>query len=166
MSRLQTRYTLGDLPDLRDLFMDYRSRLLRHGHNAIKGWPYAYGVFDDGIKIPNVARRVWAEMDGSQERWPNPFRAGTPESFRSWLNHLEQTEPAAAPLLTRLALEIYNSQAPLQKAFPDLDERHRLRFAKWFVIVGQLEYELDDVDRKSTRLNSSHIQKSRMPSSA
>ena len=27
-------------------------------------------------------------------------------------------------------------------------------------------YEVDIIDRKSTRLNSSHIQKSRMPSSA
>ena len=33
-------------------------------------------------------------------------------------------------------------------------------------LQAQMEKELDFLDRKSTRLNSSHIQKSRMPSSA
>ena len=33
-------------------------------------------------------------------------------------------------------------------------------------VIGQLVRKLNDADRKSTRLNSSHIQKSRMPSSA
>ena len=32
--------------------------------------------------------------------------------------------------------------------------------------MGQMDLVLSDEDRKSTRLNSSHIQKSRMPSSA
>ena len=32
--------------------------------------------------------------------------------------------------------------------------------------IGIKEFEVFDLDRKSTRLNSSHIQKSRMPSSA
>ena len=34
------------------------------------------------------------------------------------------------------------------------------------VVVAAVEAMLDPADRKSTRLNSSHIQKSRMPSSA
>ena len=33
-------------------------------------------------------------------------------------------------------------------------------------ILRNFSLEVDDRDRKSTRLNSSHIQKSRMPSSA
>ena len=32
--------------------------------------------------------------------------------------------------------------------------------------ISPLEVDVEDIDRKSTRLNSSHIQKSRMPSSA
>ena len=42
--------------------------------------------------------------------------------------------------------------------------------ARHFVVEGELArelwYDADGIDRKSTRLNSSHIQKSRMPSSA
>ena len=33
-------------------------------------------------------------------------------------------------------------------------------------LPDELENDLDDIDRKSTRLNSSHASKSRMPSSA
>ena len=31
---------------------------------------------------------------------------------------------------------------------------------------GRTEYDFDEIDRKSTRLNSSHLEQSRMPSSA
>ena len=37
-------------------------------------------------------------------------------------------------------------------------QRHQKRAEHWFIVSGQ--------DRKSTRLNSSHSQQSRMPSSA
>ena len=46
----------------------------------------------------------------------------------------------------------------------DYEEISERRFGGW--TMGQVNLSKLNVDRKSTRLNSSHIQKSRMPSSA
>ena len=48
----------------------------------------------------------------------------------------------------------------------DLEERLRAAGATTVVIAALLTDHCGSTDRKSTRLNSSHIQKSRMPSSA
>ena len=49
---------------------------------------------------------------------------------------------------------------------PDLDRRRSSGVFDYFDTYYQKHNKLTMVDRKSTRLNSSHIQKSRMPSSA
>ena len=55
----------------------------------------------------------------------------------------------------------------LQEKHDDLDKRIRPETADYIVRVLKKEkLQLKDEDRKSTRLNSSHSQQSRMPSSA
>ena len=48
----------------------------------------------------------------------------------------------------------------------DIDGTDRVDLAGWREISRELYWTGEQIDRKSTRLNSSHIQKSRMPSSA
>ena len=96
------------------------------------------------------------------------------------LRHLFRVRPEgilanpAGDLLTGSALETYQ---PMSRLFAEEDFtfvsgldpglRKRLRRSRRQVMRSYLrELRVDFADRKSTRLNSSHIQKSRMPSSA
>ena len=64
-------------------------------------------------------------------------------------------------LVIPAALGLYLAAAPAQITHP---EKAAAPAERTVFLIGPMPDE--DVDRKSTRLNSSHIQKSRMPSSA
>ena len=91
------------------------------------------------------------------------------------------TKPVKAALLFDTLSAIFGGRSTLASKSPDvvdktLSERHPLKILLAednvvnqkvaLKILNRMGYRADVVDRKSTRLNSSHIQKSRMPSSA
>ena len=99
----------------------------------------------------------------------------SPDSGRVWLNDEEITEqpmylrarrgisylPQEPSVFRKLTVED-NLLAILETlSIPEHERRERLE-----TLIEQLGLENVRQDRKSTRLNSSHIQKSRMPSSA
>ena len=53
----------------------------------------------------------------------------------------------------------------LESAFDKLAQ-YQFSYEVYFTAKELLKHVIDDGDRKSTRLNSSHIEESRMPSSA
>ena len=57
-------------------------------------------------------------------------------------------------------------QGPKIRVGPIAGNRARLQTGRRFVLTSRKLLGTHETDRKSTRLNSSHIQKSRMPSSA
>ena len=70
--------------------------------------------------------------------------------------------PTEEPELARLVAASDPSPEVKQYAHTSLERRTNTLFEQLFAADAQQRVE----DRKSTRLNSSHIQKSRMPSSA
>jgi lipopolysaccharide biosynthesis glycosyltransferase len=60
VSKYQTRYSLGQRPDLAPLFEEYRKRLTNNGHSEYLKLPYGFATFSDGTPLNNVARRVAA----------------------------------------------------------------------------------------------------------
>jgi hypothetical protein len=72
---------LASRPDLRDLFMDYRERLVRHGiRHAYKGG-YAFGTFENGQYINRLTRAIYASRL-SEFSGEDPFRATS--KFYKW----------------------------------------------------------------------------------
>ena len=57
-----------------------------------KEWPYAYGVFDNGAPVPDVARALLAEMGDDGVRFGDPLRMG-PGSYYDWLNRAADGGP-------------------------------------------------------------------------
>jgi hypothetical protein len=55
----------------------------------------------------------------------------------------DRSKTGAMPVLTNLAMAIYRMRPDLQAAFPDVFERDRTRFARWFVEYAQAEYASD-----------------------
>ena len=143
VSKHQDRFTLQDLPEARSLFQQYRTDLLNNGYDVVKNWPYAFGYFQNRVKIPDIARYLWREAEENQSSWPDPFSTDSPHSYLNWLNQPVDKPGTRRSLITQLALAIYCDREDIQRAFPDLLRLDRKDFAKWFVEQAPQEYGLD-----------------------
>jgi hypothetical protein len=142
VSKHQNRFTLNDLGQAAYLFGEYRDLLLANGHEQAKKWPYAFGYFHNGAKIPDIARRMYHALGAERKKFGNPFSTTCAQSFFSWLN-----EPAACgsgETITRLCYEIYYKRPDVQQAFPDVFAQHREGFLQWILTRGKTEYQIDD----------------------
>jgi glycosyltransferase involved in cell wall biosynthesis len=64
--------------------------------------------------------------------------------FVEWFNTDQQPYSYHLPLLSRFAFCLYRSRPDLQKAFPYLFGKDRLKYLAWFVIQAAKEYQLPD----------------------
>lgn len=156
ISKHQDRYSLADLPDLKPLFVDYRDRMLANGHDLVKRWPYAYGRFDNGVNIPDMARHLWRNLNG-ETRWPRPFAADSADSFFHWLNREAHSGVKQGALISNLAIEVYRQRWDLQQAFPDVLETHREAYARWFAESAQSQHQFDDLFVDQVRASLSAV---------
>jgi glycosyltransferase involved in cell wall biosynthesis len=148
ISKHQDRYTFQDLPHLRPLFDGYRECLLAHGYETSKNWPYTYNYQNDtGIRIPDVARTLWRELEADDRSW-NPFDTSSGDRFvtnlLAWLNEPVGEESPRQPLVTRLALILYKERSDLPRIFPDVLGRDRIEYVRWFVNWGRDQFAIDD----------------------
>jgi lipopolysaccharide biosynthesis glycosyltransferase len=74
VSKYQTRFRLGQRPDLAPLFEAYRARLANNGHSEYLKLPYGFATFSDGTPLTNVARRVAASTLAFDQA-DSPFNA-------------------------------------------------------------------------------------------
>lgn len=145
VSKYQNRHVLPSSGALRDLFELYRLLLLRHGHSKLRSFPYAYGAFGNGVRVPDVIRRIFRES-GLSRVFPSPFTLDGRSSFFDWL--CERSRPDVA--VTNLLAEMHACVPDLTKAFPDLYGMHRVSFLLYMVVAGPVVYglplELMDID--------------------
>jgi hypothetical protein len=150
VSKHQNRFTLDDLGQAARLFEQYRDLLLANGHEQAKNWPYAFGYFNNGAKIPDIARLMYHALGAQRGRFGNPFSTSSAQSFFSWLNEPISRDPA----ITRLWYEIYHKRSDIQQAFPDVFGKHREGFFQWILAKGKKDYQIDDqlVPNSATKL--------------
>ena len=60
ISKYQNRFTLQDRGDLGPLFEAYRQEVLKNEYSGSAGTRYGFGYFSNGIRISELARRVYA----------------------------------------------------------------------------------------------------------
>ncbi len=147
ISRYQDRFALADFPNLRPLFSYYRDLLRRSDYAVIRKWPYAFGRFDNGARIPQLARVLYGRLSHEQARsFGDPFTTSGPHTFFDWLNQPEdRIQAGAQSALTHLQMEIYRARADLQKAFPNPTGADRERFTAWLIANATREHNLDQV---------------------
>lgn len=141
VSKHQNRYRMGMLKNVQILFERYRDRLFAAGYKECKNWPYVYGYFDNGEKIPDLARRLYLSMGENTNRFGNPFST-IGNSYFAWLN--ERMDKASPPI-TRILYEIYNTRQDVQKVFPDIFGINREGFLSWVLTSGKKEYQLSNI---------------------
>jgi hypothetical protein len=114
----------------------YGTSLLAHGQATCSKWPYAHGFFDNGAKIPAVARVLYRALGRERSRFGNPFAVEGPNSFFTWLNETVSQPTEGALRLSRLWLETFRQRPDLQAAFPDVFAADRERYLAWAATVG------------------------------
>lgn len=138
----QNRFKLDELSSMKPIFELYRKLLFLNGYNSCKNWPSIFEHFDNGIKIPEIVRKIYWELDDSiKEKFGNPFNTQGESSYFNWLN-----EPIDSknPPLTRLMLEIYKRRDDIKLLYRDILKLNRREFIKWFLLSGKEEYGLAD----------------------
>jgi hypothetical protein len=140
VTRHSRRLTVPALGPAAAIFERYRRALDSAGWAETRHWPYAYGRFDDGVEIPQVAREVLRELGDGAARFGDPFATGGASSFRDFLE-----EPVDAPAeprrrITRLWDAIYRRRPDVRQAFPDLPGADRDAFLAWTASSGLAEH--------------------------
>lgn len=128
ISRFQNRYRLADRPDLVPLFAEYTRRLEEAGHRRERRTSYGYGRYSDASPVPDLARRLFAEVDPAGRRWPDPFDVAGPDPFRGWAESAGGGDLLPLP---RLLLAAWDGREDLRVRFPRLDGADRTAFAAW-----------------------------------
>jgi len=141
ISKHQNRFTLKHLQNMRPLFELYRDKVLSHGWEETKNWPYFLNKFDNGAKIPDAARRLFLEIGDKAEKFGDPLETQGKNSFFSWMN---KPERADIPEISRLLYKLHAMREEIQRVFPYILGPDKKRFLTWLMTYGKEAYYLDD----------------------
>lgn len=161
VSRHQNRFTLSKLPHLRPLFEHYHHLMMTDGYTASHKWEYAFDFFDNAVRIPQVARRIYWSMP-EQLFFGNPFATKTFGNFFQWLNREYEASPEASPApVSNLLVHIYRLSPDLQKSFPNPAGADYQRFKEWVRAEGPSYLKLHPVFTKMDFSENQFIKPSR-----
>ncbi len=141
VSKHQSRLAMADVGNGAGLYARYRELLLDAGFATARHWPYRFAAFDNGVRIPAAARRLYLQLGDRSRRFGNPFETGRPQSFYAWLN--EPIDRRTDIVVTRLWHGIHAATPAMWAAFPDLLGQDRLSFANWTAHHGGAQHGVD-----------------------
>jgi len=142
VSKHQNRFTIKDLEKIRPLFDLYSDLLVENDYLKIKKWKCKFDYFDNGVQIPQLARRIYSDTIKEGLNFGNPFRTSETNSF---LDYLNENVDGQEPVITRLWNQIFKEREDLEESFPDPLGRDRQKFVKWINGSVEQEYKLDPV---------------------
>jgi len=127
-TKYSTRLTMADLGPAAALFDRYRTLLEEAGYHETKNWPYAYGFFDNGVAVPDLARRIYLDLGDEADAFGDPLRS---DSYFQWLK-------------PRLWQAIYHERPDVQAAFPDYLGSDSEAFRNWAAHFGIREHGIPE----------------------
>ena len=153
VSKHQNRFVLKDIKSTRPLFELYRDWLVENGYLEIKNWKCKFDYFDNGIKIPNEARKIYSEVLEQNLDFGNPFETSNSRPFISYLNESIDNKH---PIITKLWYQIYKERTDIQEKFPDPINKDRISFVQWADNSLKKEYGFDKIFLPSHILENSN----------
>jgi GT2 family glycosyltransferase/glycosyltransferase involved in cell wall biosynthesis len=141
VSKHQDRFRLSDLSHASGIFDSYRDRLMAEGFRDSKEWPCVFEYFDNGVRIPVIARKIYSELSSEMMKsFGNPFTALPKDSYFNWLN---RPMDSAKPQITNLMYEVYKIRQDVQFTYPEIFGTSRAGFCHWFNSSAGNEHGLD-----------------------
>ena len=148
VSKHQDRFELSDIGEAAQLYREYADKVIKAGYFDCRPWPYAFGRFDNGVRIPDAARSLFHGLTpGEQATFHNPFTTGGANAFFDWLN-----QPVPGASVSRLLHHLYQSRSDLN--FGDiLREPGWVAYSAWLAEYGRHELNLDPEMLRGLDLN-------------
>ncbi len=143
-SRHQNRFRTSALGDGSLVVRSYAQEVVEQGFAACREWPCAYDFFDDGTRIPPVARAILRQKPLLEKAVEDPFSPAGLEAFVETWNEIIRG-PDGRNSLTRLAYRIYQLRTDLQVTMPEVFGAHWQRFLRWMLNSGKSEYRLPEI---------------------
>ncbi|MEI8340723.1 MAG: hypothetical protein WCH43_04190 [Verrucomicrobiota bacterium] len=131
-SRYHSNLTLDQAGDASVVFERYRSLLMKEGYEETRRWPYTYEHFDNGVRVPVLARRIYHDLENPLERFGDPFCTEPAGSFYRWLNAGADGE-GSIPNFWR---GVHRRRPDLIAAFGDLRGEQCTRYEDWIRTSG------------------------------
>jgi hypothetical protein len=136
LTRYSNRLSFGNAEGVAQLVPRYVGALMDAGWKDTRSLEYAYDYFDNGVRIPDVARAIYGDMGEAAIRFGDPFQTIGSESFFRWL-----TCPADdGGGVSRLWCGVHALRPDLQRVFPDPLGVDRSRFQAWVRQSGIAEH--------------------------
>jgi hypothetical protein len=143
VTKYSHRLTWSNVGAARVVFERFRLALEAAGYHETKGWPYAYGAFDNGVPVPDIARAIYLELGDGVERFGDPLHTAPQHSYFRWLNESVDDSRGSASV-TRLWQAVYRARPDLQTALPDVLGANRTAFLDWTALYGIQEHHISD----------------------
>lgn len=143
-TRYSARLTMENIGPAAEVFRRYRGRLIEAGYYKTRAWPYAYGSFDNGVPIPDIARRLYRDLGDENSRFGDPLQTASPDSYFHWLTEGVSCDGQRSGAVPRLWREIYNRRSDVQRAYPNPDGPDCDRFLRWAAEFGANEYGISE----------------------
>ena len=135
ITKYSQRLTWENVGPARELFDRARRKLEAAGYHETKRWPYAYGAFDNGVPVPDIARSLFLELGDKVEAFGDPLESASPDSYFHWLS-----EPADGscdgPRVTRLWQAVYRARPDVRARSPTCLVPTATGFLHWTAILG------------------------------
>jgi hypothetical protein len=133
--RKQTKYTLNNRPELRELFEEYVNALVLHGYYKMKDLKYSYGFFDNGYIITTFQRRLFRGKIKEGNNYSSPF-----STQGEWYNLLKKNKliiyktDNAIDNISKLQIPNYNRNSKLAYKFARLI-KNILGIEKYYILL-------------------------------
>jgi hypothetical protein len=127
-------------PSILQLLEHYANLLLEAGYEESRQWPYAWQTFDNGVRIPDIARNEYRDLGADVGRFGNPFDTSRAGSFFEWLREIEPDEDHPDHRVSRIWDAVYRHRTDVQRAFPDHRGAGYEGFARWTELSGAAEH--------------------------
>jgi hypothetical protein len=137
VTRYSDRLGMTGIGEQATHFIRYQQALEDAGWRESRAWPYAYDRWDNGVRIPGVARRLYGDLGSQVDRFGDPF-ATTLGSYFAWLNAAVDGDRG----LTNLLAAVYAQRPDVQAAFPDPRGADLDAFRTWALSAGAAEHAI------------------------
>ena len=145
LSRHQSRFQMSELPAVKRLAQQYSRLLHDYGYERCHRWPYAYGYFSNGVRIPDLGRPLHQECPGITKTITDPFSEEGYRAFVAIWNEPVDRTVNGRPAITRLAYRLYRTRHDLQGAMPNVFNGDYRGFVQWLTSNAAGDHDLPDI---------------------